>query len=645
MEMKRPHKEYIKVWLGIATLSCLIFIQPVSNFAQAQTSSSVKANSLSYDYENLLLLATQIQTNKDLYQYLNTELAPLLEISPEQQALFEWGAKSKGLSESQLVAILQNSKGLMNLVNEYLVKVTPENFNQESTIQYRLKMKQEFQQFLADNPELMPKLKILSDPTQALVVLTPGNRPAIDSVETFVNHPLLENAGTASEKLIPESDLKAEVLKFIDGAKTQVWANFYDFDLKDVAEAFSKKATQNVDVAIGVDSGVIETKAEVKEIAEYLEKFRAQGLDFVPVSSVGLNHMKIIVRDPHGPNAAVMFLSGNLTQSCIGKEGDLKALPENLRPAESIPNANHAVIVKGSLPAIFAQHQLKKVLKLKIRGTAAFLKGNAGFPMGGAYKFYEAPSTGNVKNPWMILSFSPNGGMGDVNTDILKQVLLTTTGPIRFLQFAFSSNVITEAVALHIQRDKEKALAEGRLYVADIGGLGDKGFTHRDFSSFLTFNGMVQDKTTGTYSVDPNSRYMQLLSPQEMAKMRTQTFSAPAIYGDKSMKIDGQTYNISSKIHHKVMYIPDWFITVAGTSFNFSVNAESNNEQVVIFRNERVMSKLQGAYEYLARHARGTIYDIAMKRNTFPPKIAKTAPDDKVLSASKVLTCEGLFAH
>ncbi|MFS4459818.1 hypothetical protein [Bdellovibrio sp. HCB2-146] len=627
----------MRKWLGLTLILCLSFGQMGAEVAQAQIAPS--RSTLSYDYDKLLNIATQIQTNKLLYDYLNIELAPLLEISPAQQALFQWGPKSKGLSESQLVAILQNAPELLTRVESYMAQVSYTNSSEPAVVELRAQMKKEFEFFVTNNPDLLARLKVLSDPTQAFTVTTPGNKPAMTSVETFVNHPIVLGYGTPEQKTLPAADLKAEVIKFINGAQSQVWANFYDFDLMDVAETFAAKAKENVDVSVGVDSAVVEARPEVKAVAEFLESQKSAGLDFVRVSSVGLNHMKMIVRDPNGPNAAVMFLSGNLTQSCIGKEGDLKNLPPEIRPKESIPNANHAIIVKGTYPAIFARHQLHKVLKMKIRGTAAFLKGNAGFPIGGAYKFFSAPTPNGkiVKNPWMIFSFSPNGGMGDINTDILKQVILTTTGPVRFLQFAFSSKVVTDALALRISNEKKQAAAEGRSYVADIGGLGDQSFTHRDFSSFLTLDGLVQDKVTGLFSVDPNGVYNQLLTPEELEKTRAQTYSAPAIYGEKTLRVNGEAHQISSKIHHKIMIIPDFAITTPGTSFNYSVNAESNNEQIVIMRNEQVTDVLMGAYEYLRSNSRGTVYDIAMKRNSIP------RPPPKPLDLNAILTCEGLF--
>lgn len=636
MKTTRVHKDYMRIWLRLSLIVCLSFGHTVAEVARAQ--STPASRHLNYDYDKLLNTATLIQTNKLLYDYLNTVLAPLLEISPAQQALYQWGPKSKGLSESQLVAILQSSPELLARVESYMAQVSYTNSSEPAVVELRAQMKAEFEGFIANNQDLLARLKVLSDPTQAFAVTTPGNKPAMTSIETFVNHPITLRVGTPEQKTLPASDLKAEVIKFIGGAQSQVWANFYDFDLMDVAEAFAAKAREKVDVSVGVDNAVVEARPEVKAVAEFLESQKANGLDFVRVSSVGLNHMKMIVRDPNGPNAAIMFLSGNLTQSCIGKEGDLKALPPEVRPQESIPNANHAIIIKGTYPAIFARHQLYKVLKMKIRGTAAFLKGNVGFPIGGAYKFFSEPTPNGkiVKNPWMIFSFSPNGGMGDINTDILKQVILTTTGPVRFLQFAFSSKVVTDALALRISNEKKQAAADGRTYVADIGGLGDQSFTHRDFSSFLTLDGLTQDKVTGAYSVDPVGVYNQLLTPEEMEKTRSQTFSAPPTYGEKTVRVNGEAYQISAKIHHKVMIIPDYAITTPGTSFNYSVNAESNNEQIVIMRNEQVMDVLMGAYDYLRSNSRGTVYDIAMKRNSLPRV-------QKPISFDTILTCEGLF--
>lgn len=634
MKTTRYNKNSIRFWLRLGLLSCLIVGQLTAETVKAQTQSSSAGpiqftGEISYEYDKLLMLATQIQTNKLLYDYLNKELISFLMITAEKQSLYEWDEKSKGLSEHQILAILQNSPELTSRVENYLAKVNANNLLNADVVALRNTMKLEFQDFLKTKPELIERLHILGDQTQAFPIQSQNGKPAISGIDVFVNHPRIENG-----KTIPADDLKVLVKDFIGVARTEVWANFFDFDLMDVAEKFAEKSTEGVAVNIGIDANVITARPQVKAVADYLETFRSKGLDLVPIDSVGLNHMKIIIRDPHGPNAAILLLSGNLTQSCIGKEGDLVDLPESIRPKESVPNANHAVIIKGSFPAIFARHHLVKVLKMGMRGQS-------GFPIGGAYKFYSQPTpAGKIKNPWMILSFSPNGGMGDINNDILKQILLTTTGPVRFLQFAFSSKVVTDAAALRIQRERMDAQTKGYSFSPDFGAVGDAIFAMREFSSLLTMSGMQKSLETNVYSEDLSNPFAKTLTPAELEKTRSQMYAAPTLYSERAVVVNGQSYPLSAKIHHKIMIIPDWYITVAGTSFNFSVNAESNNEQIAIFRDERVARIILGAYEWLRVNSRGTVYELATKRNINPrpPKTVKSPKDP--LTA---VTCEGLF--
>jgi hypothetical protein len=575
------------------------------------------------DFARILETATRVQTYKPLYDFLNTRLESLLEITPEQQLKFGWPAKAKGLSESQIVAILERSPRLLGLLDFYfqVVEVNPDDTESKE------KIKAELEKTFSSDADFITNLKKLADPTVAYPIMKYKGKYAVTSVEPYVNHPILLNEnGKMVEK--PASDLKQLVKTFIRDSKTEIWANFFDFDLMDVAEEFGKKAQNNVEVHLGIDKGVIEQRPEVQKVVSYFEGLGLSKLQLTKVSAVGLNHMKIIVRDPGTPNAAILLLSGNLTQSCIGPEGDLVGVPENLRPKESVPNANHAILVKGDAPAIFTRHHLRKVLLSGMRGQS-------GFPVGGAYKFFETSSlTAKVKDPWMILSFSPNGGMGDINTDILKQVILTTTGPIRFLQFAFSSPMFPPALAMRVQRDR----AAGLPNPADFGGLGDSIFAMRDFSVFLSIGGLQMDKETKVYSPASNA-LVDILTDAELLTIQRQTYVAPNFYGERTMNINGVSYKISSKIHHKVMIVPDYSIAVAGTSFNFSMNAESNNEQIAIFRNEKVANAMMGALNYLERESKVTVSDLAQTRND------RRTKNDKIEARGRAaMACRRVFA-
>ncbi|MNT35425.1 hypothetical protein D3C72_1714520 [compost metagenome] len=151
---------------------------------------------------------------------------------------------------------------------------------------------------------------------------------------------------------------------------------------------------------------------------------------------------------------------------------------------------------------------------------------------------------------------------------------------------------------------------------------------------------MQKSLETNVYSEDLTSNFAKSVTPAELQQTRSQMYAAPTLYSERAVTVNGQSYPLSAKIHHKIMFVPNWDITVAGTSFNFSVNAESNNEQIAIFRDQKVLRVITGAYEWLQQNARGTVYDIAMKRNIDPrpPKTVKSPKDP--LTA---MTCEGLF--
>ncbi len=548
------------------------------------------------NYQSLLELATEIQLHESLYHFLNEQFVEYLKIPEDRQKLFGWAPQIKGLTETQILLLLLANPDLVKLTRQYIEHVPRDTKDKELITQEKIELKRKFAEIVQSQPGLLTRFKDLADPTKPLNVASFNGQSTIEKIDIFVNHSI--SVTEVGQKFIrPASDLREEVIKFISGAEQELSANFFDFDIQLIAESFVNKAKKSVRVRVGIDQGVIEARQEVKAIADYFLSSESNNFKFYSVKAVGLNHTKIIVRDPNGPKAAIMLLSGNLTQSCIGPEGDLVHVPANKRPINSIPNANHAIVVHGRLPAIVSRHHLNKIFDYGFRGQN-------GFPLGGAYKFYEAPMGAAQVPHWMLLAFSPNGGMGDINNDILKQMILSTRGPIRFMQFAFSSKSIVDSLVIRAQIQGE----------FDYGGLGDITFALREFSAFLPLIGLAknletqkfEDSSYGMSSVADNNKILQL---------RQNFYLAPQVYGEKYTKIDGQYLKTTAKIHHKVMIIPQQNITVAGTSFNFSANAEANNEQIAIFYHPMVTQIMQGAYDWLIENSKSTIYQEAMRRN------------------------------
>lgn len=548
------------------------------------------------NYQSLLELATEIQLHESLYHFLNEQFVEYLKIPEDRQKLFGWSPQIKGLTETQILLLLLANPDLVKLTRQYIEHVPRDTQDKELITQEKIQLKRKFSEIVQSQPGLLTRFKDLADPTKPLNVASFDGQSTINKIEIFVNHPTTVTE-FGQKMLKPASDLREEVIKFISGAEQELSANFFDFDIRLIAESFVNKANKSVKVRVGIDEGVIETRQEVKDIADYLKNSKSENLKFYSVNAVGLNHTKIIVRDPNGPKAAIMLLSGNLTQSCIGPEGDLIHVPKEKRPIFSVPNANHAIVIHGKLPAIVARHHLNKIFDYGFRGQS-------GFPLGGAYKFYEAPRGAAQVPHWMLLAFSPNGGMGDINNDILKQIILSTRGPIRFMQFAFSSKSIVDSLVLRAQMQGE----------FDYGGIGDVTFALREFSAFLPLIGLGKNLETQKFE-DSNYGMSTVADSKQMIQLRQNFYLAPQIYGEKYTKIDGQYLKTTAKIHHKVMIIPQQQMTVAGTSFNFSANAEANNEQIAIFYHPQVTQVMQGAYDWLVENSKSTIYQEAMRRN------------------------------
>ena len=136
----------------------------------------------------------------------------------------------------------------------------------------------------------------------------------------------------------------------------------------------------------------------------------------------------------------------------------------------------------------------------------------------------------------------------------------------------------------------------------------------RDFSAFLPLIGLARNIENQKYE-DAHYGMASVASIDQISKLRSQFFLAPELYREKYTKINGQYLKTTAKIHHKVMIIPQQNITVAGTSFNFSANAEANNEQIAIFYHPLVTKTMLSAYDWLVENSRGTMYQEAIKRN------------------------------
>lgn len=560
----------------------------------------------SFDYPKIFDTTYKLMANKDLYKALNDSI-------PQQ---------SEPLTQSQIVFILQNKPEYIPLLDNVLGSLavakdsSPETYNNFlKAIKVDLKQR-------AQSPDFIAQLQAYQGPDSPAVLNLPGGTPGYRALRLFVNHPRLQNPDDLNSKILPGDDLRQVVLDFIAGSEEEIWYNVFDFDLKVIADALKDKhKKKSVKVFGGIDAGTIAARPEVKAIYESLRQLESSNFQTVAVNSVGLNHQKILVRDPMGPRAAVLFLSGNFTQSCIGPEGDLVNIPKAQRPSFSIPNANHALLVLGALPAQVTKAELRKTLEFKIRGQSQY-------PIGGSFKIYGEKSKDSGNTPSITLSFSPKGGNGDINKSIIAPLILNSTGPIEALHFAFSSKQIQDALQQRAAKDiSEKGTFQFR-------SVGDTPFAMREWSVFLSLSGLKKDLPTGKYLVDADSSILKVVGPAAVSELQKNIRTAPAIYGERHLKLaDGSSLKTTSKIHHKVFIFPENKTAILGTSFNPSENAETNNEQVVIVQDTGIVKQARRFFMYLFKNSAKSVNEEATRRNL--RALPDTSGDDPANTAER----------
>lgn len=576
------------------------------------------------ELENLLLMVDKIQQHKLLYNYLNEQFSNMLMIPENLQKTYGWPEKSKGLSSTQMVFLLNKlPPTFLQLLNQYLKSVNDNNIKNPTIIKLRKELKKKFQALL--NSENIKNMFLnMNDPTEPLVVKIKKEINGYDEMKLYVNHPSIYKDSTGNEILKNGDNLKQVVLDFINEAKSSIQYNVFEFNLMDVALALAAKNKQGVSVLGGIDKTTTENDETNKQVFKYLSSLESKNFKTIPVESVGLNHQKIIVRDAGTPNAAVLYLSGNFTQSCIGPEGDAVNLPIAQRPVQSKPNANHALLVKGQLPALITKHELEKTLIKKLRGQSEY-------PISGSYLVF-GPQQESGARPSMLIAFSPNGGMGEVNRDLIKRIILGTKGSIKAMHFAFSSQDLEQAILKRFQDDKNS----GKLL--NFQAAGDPPFAMRDWSVFLHLSGFKVNPDTQMYELDSNSPLVQNLSGDELKQWQDKIRIDPKTFGEFQSNIQGQTEKVSVKLHHKVFIFPEDKISIVGTSFNPSNNAESNQEQLIVVNDPDITHQIEGAFEYLYQSSKITVADRVKFKNSYSAKTTEFELRTIKLNCSKVFS-------
>jgi phosphatidylserine/phosphatidylglycerophosphate/cardiolipin synthase-like enzyme len=434
------------------------------------------------------------------------------------------------------------------------------------------------------------------DPTKHTRLIPPPGLPGYSDMKLYVNHPYYQN-GT----LVKATNLIEVWKRFILSAEKEIILNVFDFDLEEVADALIEQAHRGLYVQVGIDKkSVINVRPEVKAVSDRLMD---NGVKVTGVMPVGLNHQKITAIDWSNPKkAAVLFSSGNLTRSCLEPDGDLKGTVP--LPKESVPNANHFITMKSWLLANLVQHELTKTL-----GPEFLLRGKA-YPINGSYQVtgpgVDPYTLEAYPEPSLTISFTPGGGMKSVNKNIIAHFVRQEKGRIRMLQFAYSSQDVDQALLARAESDKN----------FDFMSVGDTPFAMREWSRFLIMSGMkrVEDANKKkSYLPDPENQWVKRLGSEKIKDIQKKVFIAPKVYGNNWTRVSGKNVKVNAKIHHKILATENY--AIMGTSFNFSEGAESNNEQILVFRDRKLSDAVDGMVKYMVQNSPGTVAQEGDRRN------------------------------
>lgn len=552
----------------------------------AESQGRSRLRKAAVDVPRMLDLARRVMKRKAARRFLRTILKEELEVSAAVQKEFALPDRIKEPSLSQIVLLLKHNPDSWGTIEEYLQDVEP--FGEidavdEKDERYRALKKKWTANFKAmlKKEEVLNTFRKLNDPLEPMELEAPDDRPGYRNAELYASHAIFDENG----KEVPASNLKQVLIDFIAGAKTNIKFNVFEYDLEDLNEAFLAAADRGVKISGGIDKNVVldEKHAEVKALFDALNAH--ENITMHLVDSVNLNHQKLIVSDYDDPiNAKALFSSANFTQSGMGPEGDLVEIPAEERPEWSVPNANHMVVMDSFLAAQVIATNLTLLLEDGLRGQE--------LPLGGAFKVLGPDHDKDGEEDYAVITFSPRGGLGHISRDVIRRVILNTRGPLRFLQFVFSSEIVYEAL---LERARLE-IAEGGNF--DFKSIGDTPFALRPWSMFLKLSGYILRKT-GFYAKNRAPALRKILGEEAYTALIDNIRIAPSQYDKRWFKREGKkSIYVSGILHHKL--IVSGIVTLF-MSFNVTDSAESNNEHVLLMKSPRMARKALGLFDGLYR--------------------------------------------
>jgi hypothetical protein len=550
------------------------------------------------DLPKMFSLTRRALTRDHVQKFLKTVFKDQLTITKAEQKAFGLPDQIKEMSQSQFMLLLALNKPLWKPLESFLDEMEAAEKKKGGAVSkaYKDAAKKWTDHFKAvlQQQHVVEKFKRMNDPKRSMQLVPEGGKPGYYEQALYADTPRLVDG-----KEIPADDLRQKAVDFIDQAKKEIMFNVFDFDLMAIAAALIRAADRGVKITGGIYKGNIDDRPEVKAVFEKLKSHK--NITMVSVNSVGLNHQKMIARDYNDEALAASLLSsGNFTQSCIGPEGDLCQVAPEKRPKDSVPNANHMVVMKGLFGAQIIANNMSLTLEYGLRGKE--------YPLGGAFTIFRDKPAGwtEAENPSMTLSFAPKGTLGDVNRDMIVRTIKMTRGILRVMVFAFSSKEVKQAI---IERVKAEIDEKGTV---DFKAFGDTPFTMRDYSVLLQLAGFSVRKLANggkKYVVDPKSELAKALGKERFAKFQESLRVAPREYGEHSF--DSIKYN--AKIHHKVFVSGIW--AIIGTSFNPSDNAEHNNEQIMVTNDPDLRGGILGVFDWLFGRTARSIAEETTRRN------------------------------
>ncbi len=556
-----------------------------------------------YNYEKIFEMTRDLLTRPKVQEFLKETFKEELIIDEATRKKYGLeDTKLKSMTETQLFVLLQDNPDIWEEVEKYLKKVPSEITGDESEKEKALHAKwaEKFRKAFEKN-NIKERFSEMNNPLQPLTLEMEDGSAGYKNLKKYVNHAHYDENG----ELKQADNMLKGWLDFINSTEKELSLNVFDFDIEEIADALVAKAQEGKSINVGIDKGVIEARPEVKLI---FDKLKAGGVKVVAVDSVGLNHQKMATQDwSISGKGKVLFSSGNLTHSCTNPAGDLHHIPTAKRPKLSVPNANHMLVMDSSILATVVHNQMVKTLdpEYQLRGKE--------FPLSGAFKvFGEKKASGEI--PELTITFTPGGGIRSVNKNVISRVLDFASGAVKMLQFAFSSGTVEDALFEWAKREVEA----GRKVNLQI--VGDTPFSTQYWSVLLRMSGLEYDPEHPEKGYTPiaDNRWEKLMGKKDYEEFKKGIRIASPIYGNHKLRHEGELWEISSKIHHKILTIGDY--SIIGTSFNFSTGAETNNEQILVIKDSEMAKWTQGMVRYHVEHSRKTVSEEAARKNLYKLK-------------------------